>query len=275
LKNNFWHIVLFILGGSLQACCGCDDKKGIDPPIISFAVAGHIYGDPDNYTSSVYPAFLTILKQDYKTRKFDYLFLTGDLVADSSTQIWMNVEHELNALEVPWFIARGNHDYGAYLDENIQEKKYLSIRKHRALFLVLNTSNAGWTVDSLQRDFLNKELTATDTVEQIFVFSHQLWWERNSPEDFQLDSLRPNSSTYYEGESDFWTDAFPLFERTGIETWFFAGDMGSHRILPAYYEDHYKKFHFYGSGMGGGIRDNYLIVEVYQNGEVDIEKREF
>ncbi|MBK9591802.1 MAG: metallophosphoesterase [Crocinitomicaceae bacterium] len=275
MKNLPGYIALFALVVFLQSCCGCKDEKVIEKPIISFAVAGHIYGDPDDYTSSVYPPFLTILNQDHKTRKFDYLFLTGDLVADSTKQIWMNVEDELDALEIPWYIARGNHDNGIYLDQNIQKEKYLSIRKHRALFLVLNTSNAGWTVDSLQRDFLIGELSNTDTVEQIFVFSHQLWWERNPPEAFQLDSLRPNSSTYYEGASDFWQDAFPFFDSTGIETWFFAGDMGSHRTLPTYYEDHHKKFHFYGSGMGGGIRDNYLIVEVYQNGRVDIEKREF
>jgi hypothetical protein len=275
LKNLVGYIALFSSSILLQSCCGCDDEKMIEAPIISFAVAGHVYGHPDTYTSSVYPPFLSALKKDHKARNFDFLFLTGDVVAHPTDSNWITVGDELNGVGIPWYIARGNHDVSLYLDQNIQTEKCLSIRNEGALFLVLNTSHAGWTVDSLQREFLINELSQIDSVEQIFVFSHQLWWERNPPSKFQLDSLRPNSNACYEGESDFWKDAFPFFDSTGIETWFFAGDMGSHQILPSYYEDHYKKFHFYGSGMGGGIRDNYLIVEVYQNGRVDIEKREF
>lgn len=259
----------------LQSCCGCDDEVVVEEPIVSFAVAGHVYGHPETYTSSVYPPFLSTLKKDHNIKKFDFLFLTGDVVAHPTDSNWITVANELNDVGIPWYVSRGNHDVSGYMDKNIQAEKYLSIRDKKALFLVLNTSHSGWTVDSQQREFLRDELSRTDSVEQIFVFSHQLWWERNPPSVFQLDSLRPNSSALYEGESDFWQDAFPFFDSTGIETWFFAGDMGAHQILPSYYEDHYKKFHFYGSGMGGGIRDNYLIVEVYQNGRVDIDKREF
>lgn len=200
------------------------------------------------------------------------LFLTGDVVAHPTDTNWNTVKTELDSLGIPWYISPGNHDISHYMDYYIQPTKYLSLRKNNALFLVLNTSKSGWTIDSTQLEFVKHELSLTDTVEQIFVFSHQLWWERHSPTEFKLDSLRPNSMALYDGPSDFWQDAFPYFDSTGIETWFFAGDMGSHEILPSYYEDHHKKFHFYGSGMGGGIKDNYLRVEVYQNGRVDIEK---
>lgn len=275
MKCSYYHTVIFILAFAIQGCCGCDQETTPEQPVLTFAIAGHVYGNPDTYTSSVYPPFLQKLKADHVKKRFDFLFLTGDVVAHPTESNWITVADELNAVRIPWYISRGNHDVSQYMDEHIQPEKYLSIQKENALFLVLNTSHPGWTVDSLQRNFLIRELSHTDSIEQIFVFSHQLWWERNPPKEFELDSLRPNSFAGYDGTSDFWHDVFPYFDSTGIETWFFAGDMGCHYTLPSYYEDHYKNFHFYGSGMGGGIDDNYLTVEVYQNGSVDIEKVPF
>jgi hypothetical protein len=286
LKSHFGYIVIFGLIFFLESCCGCDVSKPEEAkPVLTFAVAGHVYGNPDTYTSSIYPPFLAKLKQDHAVRKFDFLFLTGDVVARSNDTIWNTVISELDSLNLTWWIAPGNHDLGlGYLpickkadlvNEDQRLYHFLSVGENE--FMVLNTSVSGWTVDSVQLADIKKHLAGLNarSTESIFVFTHQLWWERNTPESFQLDSLRPNSMACYTGESDFWQDAFPYFDSTGIDTWFFAGDMGSWHTLPSYYEDHHKKFHFYGSGMGGGTKDNYLIVEVYQNGRVDIEKREF
>lgn len=294
MKKPFVHIIAGLALLLLQACCGCVDETkhaGADvsiteeKPAITFAVAGHIYGNPDTYTNSIYPPFLAQLKKDHAARRFDFLFLTGDVVAHATDSNWNTVLAELNSLNLKWLIAPGNHDLGngfVPVSQPFSEScglggPYWFVRSGRSEMLVLNTSNPGWTVDEDQRKALTNHLQQlkSDSTDNIFVFTHQLWWERNPPAEFGLDSLRPNSFACYDGTSDFWCDVFPCIDSTGIETWFFAGDMGSHYTLPAYYEDHYNRFHFYGSGMGGGISDNYLIVEVYQNGRVDIEKVNF
>lgn len=270
------HILVLLSAGFLfQACCGCDPEDDKEKPELVFAVAGHVYGNPDTFTSSVYPPFLRQLQEDHAARDFDFLILTGDVVAHPTDSNWQTVKTELDDLGIPWYIAPGNHDISRYMDEYVQNFKYKFFRQNESLVMILNSSHEGWTLDSLQTQAVKTELANADSLDRIFVFTHQLWWERNPPPDFKLDSLRPNSQALYEGKSDFWQDVFPYFEAAQVETWFFAGDMGSHYSLPSYYEDHHGRFHFYGSGMGGGIRDNYLIVSVYQNNRVEIEKIPF
>jgi len=92
---------------------------------------------------------------------------------------------------------------------------------------------------------------------------------------FELDSLRPNSFALLDGPSDFWTDAFPNFEELEKEVYFFAGDMGCYFGLPGYYEDHFNNFHFYGSGMGGAVEDNFIYVQIFQDRSVKIERVDF
>lgn len=245
-------------------------------PMYSFAVAGHVYGNPSAYTGSIYPPFLVKLDSLMRVSPLNQLILTGDVVKDSAAKNWINVQQELDArgLEA-WCIAPGNHDTGTYLDRHIQADKYMAFTHQNYLFLVLNTSNSGWTVDSVQRNFIKNSLNAHPKASGVFVFSHQLWWQKNAPAKFELDSVRPNSFALFEGQSDFWTDAFPFFETTEKEIYFFAGDMGSDALLEAYYEDHYTHFHFYGSGMGGGLADNFLYVQLFQDGAVKIERIDF
>ncbi|MBK7131118.1 MAG: metallophosphoesterase [Crocinitomicaceae bacterium] len=243
---------------------------------MRFAVAGHVYGNPDTYTLSIYPPFLEQLKKDDKSYTFDYLFLTGDVAAKPTDTNWMNVENELRQLSIPYFIAPGNHDGGDYFLEHIQKSPYCFFSENKNHFIVLNTTNNGWTTNQQQTDTLQKVLsTIRDSTDKIFVFTHQLWWLKDAPDSFALDSIRPNSYAAFDGKENFWENAFPYFDSTGCETWFFAGDVGSHHSLVAYYEDHYQHFHFYASGMGGGADDNYLHVALFEDGRIEITKVKF
>lgn len=276
LKVNY--IVLLFGSLGLASCCFCDDeKKEPEPkkPVLTFAVAGHVYGSPSTYTSSIYPSFLKKINQDNAVRNFDFLFLTGDLVKYPTKEIWDVVKAELDSIGLDWYISQGNHDSSQYFDENIQAKKYLSMKENSNLFLVLNPNFPGWTLDSSQIIFVENELKQVKPEDNIFVFTHQLWWIRNAPDEFGLESIKPNSFTDFEGTSSFWKDMFPAFDSLPNPIYFFAGDIGAQPIIPAYYEDHYENFHFYGSGMGGGLTDNYLIVSVYENGDVEIERIDF
>lgn len=284
------RIVVFsvLLLSFLASCCFCDDPvvavHSTELPVYRFAVAGHSYGNPNNYNGAIYPGFYKKLKEDHAQNPYDKLFLTGDVVwGDSISKSWEYCEKQLDSLNINWVIAPGNHDKELTRFSNNEiissidsiNFKPIIYRERKNAFVVLNTTFPGWTISKFDKEFLIENSKGFDTLKNVFVFTHQLWWIRNSPDRYFLDSLRSNSFVDYNGTSDFWQDVFPIFEKTKVQTWFFAGDMGAWSVLPSYYEDHYGRFHFFGSGMGGGVMDNYLSVSVYQNGRVDIKKVRF
>lgn len=265
----------------LLFACGSEPEKQEQEleniePIYTFAVAGHVYGNPETYTSSVYPPFLNAILKLTQSRKVNQLILTGDVFAVPTEENWLTVKRELDALALDeWNIAPGNHDVYPYMKEDIKMESYMAFEHANCLFLLLNTTNPGWSVDALQKDFMKDALLNVDSSKTIFVFSHQLWWLKDTPSQFDLDSVRPNSYALFEGNTSFWKDAFPLFENRGNEVYFFAGDMGCDWSLKGYYEDHYEHFHFYGSGMGGGLEDNFIYVQLFQDGTVKIDRIDF
>lgn len=271
-----WVYMLIII---LLAACNPPQEKAVpnaEQPIYTFAVAGHAYGNPETYTSSVYPPLLNALNQLTQQKKVNQLILTGDVVAHPTAENWETVRAELDALPIDeWHIAPGNHDISPYMDTVIQPQKYMALIRENNLFLILNTSHDGWTVDSLQARFIKESLAKAETVESIFVFSHQLWWLKDAPTAFELDSVRPNSYALYDGDASFWQDAFPFFEESKQQVYFFAGDMGCHFSLKGYYEGHKDRFHFYGSGMGGAVEDNFMFVQLFQDGTVKIDRVDF
>lgn len=278
-RLKFYWMVLF--AGFLFSC-GSDSVEEFpveDPPkmpVYTFVAAGHAYGNSETWTSSVYPPLLIQLDSLCKVRPIDQLILTGDVVAHPTEENWETVRAELDSLPLKeWNIAPGNHDISAYMDEHIQDVKYMSSRHAHSLFLLLNTTRAGWTVDTAQQRFIAENLVGLDSINQVFVFSHQLWWLKNPPAEYDLDSLRPNSFALFDGETSFWDDAFPLFDSLDQEIFFFAGDMGCHESLAGYYEDHYAGYHFYGSGMGGAVEDNFIYGQIFQDGSVKIERVDF
>ncbi|MDG1914133.1 MAG: hypothetical protein P8I55_06040 [Crocinitomix sp.] len=282
MKKLFQKGLLYGGIAMLLSSCGGDDPVDEvilpleEQPVYTFVAAGHAYGHPDTYTSSVYPPLLVKLDSLIAVRPLDQLVLMGDVVAHPTEENWETVRHELDSLDIgEWNIAPGNHDISPYMDEHIQSVKYMALDRSNSLFLLLNTTRAGWTVDSVQAQFIDTTLANAEDFDQIFVFTHQLWWEKNPPAHFDLDSLRPNSFALFDGENDFWQDGFPYFEDLEQEVYFFAGDMGCYFGLPGYYEDRYENYHFFGSGMGGAVEDNLIYGQIFQDGSVKIERVDF
>lgn len=263
----------------------CKQPLNYESSKLKFAVAGHVYGNPITYTSTIYPPFLKALLRHEQQNYLNFLFLTGDVVPHPTDSNWKTAIAELNMSHADWHIAPGNHDFGGSIKYPFQ-RKYKAIvnpepfhffRFRNNEFIVLNTSHNGWTINEIQKNSLASYLNQIkeNETENIFVFTHQLWWLNDPPDKFQLDSIQPNSDAMQLGSSNFWKDAFFMFSAFEIPIWFFAGDVGCLAQYESYYEDHYQNFHFYASGMGGGIKDNYLIVEVSEQGKVNIEKRIF
>lgn len=267
-----YHLILLAGLVLFSACSGEEEKEVL--PDYSFVVAGHVYGHPDRFTSSVYPPFIKSLDSLLGNKRPDHIILTGDVVAHPTEENWETVRKEMDERGIPWVIAPGNHDISVYMDQHIQDFKYKAIREQGNLLLVLNTTHPGWAPDSLQQLFIRDELNDLDSIQRIFVFSHQLWWLNQPPAEMDIDSTRPNSYYAIEGPHTFWETSFQHFSATDKPVYFVAGDMGCHEIIPSYYEDQYQNFHFYGSGMGGGVEDNYLFIQIYGD-SVAVERVDF
>ncbi|MGB1102962.1 MAG: metallophosphoesterase family protein [Crocinitomicaceae bacterium] len=279
MKLFRYTFYLLLTAAFFYGCAGSEGEvEMIDEPVVhSFVVAGHAYGNPDTYTSSIYPPLLVELDSLIENVGIHQLILTGDVVAHPTPENWETVRGEIEERKIDeWYIAPGNHDISPYMDMVIQSQKYMAHIRENNLFLILNTSHPGWTLDSTQCKFVESTLKEqANAVDNIFVFSHQLWWLNQPPNSFELDSLRPNSFALLDSGTTFWQDAFPYFRELDNEVYFFAGDMGCHFSLPGHYEDHHKNFHFFGSGMGGAVEDNLLHGKIYQDGRVEIVRIDF
>ena len=113
------------------------------------------------------------------------------------------------------------------------------------------------------------------TIDNILVFSHQVWWAKSLNAVYDIDSIRTNSTFMVSGPNSFWGDAFSLFQTTGKPTYFFAGDIGCWHFIPAYVVNSFDNFHFYASGVGGGKEDNILNIKTFELGDIRVEKIDF
>lgn len=246
-------------------------KTGFD-----FVVIGHAYGNPLNFQLNLYKKLIPELKSIHSLIQPNQYIFTGDLVAKATEENWTNVLNQFDSLNLPYWIAPGNHDISSdYFINNVQSDLFFSRREGRNLFLMLNSNFKGWTINSPQISLISNELTDLDDIDNIFVFTHHVWWMNETDASLEFDSLLTNSIYFINGPSNFWTDAFPLFEVLDKQTYFFAGDVGAYSFRPSYQETHFDNLHFYASGVGGGIDDNFLFVKVSESGEVSVDKVNF
>lgn len=261
---------------------GCEQKKeefrvecqGFDT--LKYAIVGHAYGNPNFPTNSLYPPFLKAFDNFYDENECEAIIFTGDVVKEGTDETWRTVAQEVGEMGVQSaYLAPGNHDQGDYLTQDLEVRPYSKFVAGDNLFLMLNTTRAGWTIDSAQTAFLERTFEDEKEYANIFVFTHQLWWLKNRPASFGIDSIRPNSFALYDGEEDFWNTTFPIFGKRKEEIYFFAGDLGCCIEIAGYFEQHIGQYHFYGSGVGGGAEDNFISLEVFQDNTVKIDRIDF
>ena len=91
-------------------------------------------------------------------------------------------------------------------------------------------------------------------------------WVTNKPEFLKIS---PNS---YQGRSanlNFWDKVFPLLSNLVNDVYVFSGDVGAKENGSELFYTKFSNVTFVASGMGGGVRDNFLIVSVIK-GKVKI-----
>ena len=252
----------------------CDLSQDSDSIDYKFFVAGHVYGAPAEADSNigVHPPFkrkLPLIKED---DTITFGFFTGDIVFDALKEDeWEEVDQDISYLEKTVYFAPGNHDVGSSKKRSIFTKRYgatyQSFVHKNDLFIILDPNMDKWNISGEQLDWLKEVLsTKKNNVDNVFVFFHQLlWWEK----DNIYSKVRLNSSSGRGEKVNFFPEVNSLFEEMENRVYMFAGDIGMYDQGYMYHKP--SNVSFIASGMGGRKEDNFLIVNVNTNKEVEFD----
>jgi hypothetical protein len=170
-------------------------------------------------------------------------------------------------LGLPVYFAAGNHDVtDRILFESRYGQTYYSFVHQSNLFIVLDPNIDGWNISGNQLDFLENVLnTEAQNVNNIFVFFHQLlWWEPdNIYQNVVLNSFSGRADTI-----NFWNEIEPLFNELAKPVHMFAGDVGAYYTGSEFMYHQYENITLIASGMGGNVRDNFIIIDVHEDASV-------
>ncbi len=241
---------------------------------LSFYVAGHIYGSPKKGNTTeqdeVHPPFSNAILDIANNKSIKFGVLTGDTVYKPSENSYNNLNAAMSKTEKPFFIAPGNHDLdGSMLFQELFKNEYQAFIENDNLFVLL-TPRQDWSLDKEQVEFLEGAVVKNKwDVSNIFIFTHQLFWLEKNDERFP--GVSPNSWANKENESNFWSQIKPMFSNYEGEVYFIAGDVGAFANENSVVYERDGNLHFIASGMGGGIKDNYLIVNNYKDSSVKFD----
>ncbi len=248
------------------------EEKASSSAKYSFFVAGHTYGRPQVNNMGLHPPFEKASKEFAKESGLKFGVLTGDIVISSTKANWDEVDAFLKSLKIPVHFAPGNHDLtNRKLFESRYGKTIYEFKHEGDLFVFLDPNLDHWNISGEQLGFLKRTLGSfSDPKGNIFVFFHQvLWWEPNG----RFQSIRINNPYDRADKINFWSTVVPLLTAKPNPVFCFAGDVGALGTNPGYFSSKLKNVTLTASGMGSGHDDNYLIVKVYPDRTVSIEKR--
>ena len=231
----------------------------------SILVAGHAYGAHAGTNIGLHPPFLNKL-QKRTGIPVAALFLTGDIVNQSNTASWAQVEHELSDLGLSSYYVMGNHDNNS-IGINVFNKKhgglYYSFTLQNELYIVLNSIESDRSISPVQLQFLKNVLqNAESTNKRVFIFFHEVIW--NSQEKYQM--VRSNSRSRYseiKTVSNFWQKVYPVLAAYPAKNFYlFTGDVGGNPDAISAFYDRWNNVTLLSSGMGEVPDENYMEVNI-------------
>jgi len=250
-------VSLIILAGILGDVAAQDET-----PVYSFFTAGHAYGSPQSPQYGLHPPFADYIPSINNYPQIELGFLTGDVVVQSTADYWDAAQLDIDELNMPVHIAAGNHDISQEF-LNRFESYYYSFTHQNDLFIILTPGLDSWNISGDQLEFLTNTIDNNYAqVNNIFIFLHELvWW---SPEN-QYQHVQINYEPHYPGYTNFDDVIKPLLLSYPIHFTLYAGDLGSSDNGTPFMYHSFDNITLIAGGMGGGIRDNIVITEVYED----------
>ena len=201
--------------------------------------------------------------------KCNFGVLTGDIVQTSNHSSWDAVDIDLKLLNLPVFFCAGNHDtYNRKLYEERNGKTFYDTVIYNDLFIVLDANINNWNISGKQLDFLSNSITSHKHVNNVFVFVHQLiWWNKGN----RFKNIQLNWPPYTPDSTNFWSDIEPFFHNIKKPVCIFAGDLGASNKATPFMYFNYDNISLIAGRMGGGINDNFLIVNVLEDKTISFD----
>ena len=178
----------------------------------------------------------------------------------------------LNSYKRKYFLS-ANKQFRITLDfEKRFGKTYSKFIENNDLFIILDANIDEWNISGDQLIFLMNTLRNDGKeVHNIFIFVHQvIWWSET-----KFSRPLPNSLQNRAKKTNFWNKIEPLLQNTGKPVYIFAGDVGafsaatiktSYTIEYFYHKEN--NITYISSGMGGGEKDNFVIIDVLNDKSV-------
>lgn len=240
----------------------------------SFIVAGHAYGAHSGGNPGLHPAFLNSLNAGFDTGTC-FFILTGDIVNQSTSESWEQVENELVNYGLPYYYVMGNHDANDIGHQVFEDKfggTWYAFNSHSELFIILNSTEEQRSISSDQISFLEEQISkAGDTIRNIFIFFHEVLW--NSHEKYV--GVKSNSRSRFDqivNYSNYWEEVHPLLLTLPEKKFYIiAGDVGGNPDAIAAFYDTWDNITLLASGMGEVTDENYLQVHVDDQDSVKFE----
>lgn len=238
--------------------------------LYSFFIAGHTYGKAGVDNIGLHPPFKD--KFDYINNRTEIKLgvLTGDIVFLPSETDWDEVDDDVNDLNLPVYFAVGNHDMkDRALYENRYGSTYFHFLYENDLFLILDPNIDQWNISGEQFIYMQNVVDSLyPTVDNIFVFTHQVLWKEN---DNKYRHIRLNSNEGRASEINFWSEIEPYFNSLPNHVIFCAGDMGAASWSDDFMYDSYGNITLICSGMGEGVGDNFVVLNIMEDKSIDYD----
>ncbi len=247
--------------------------------IYSFFVAGHVYGNPDqieNVREGLYHPFVKKFNTINECKSMTFGFLLGDIVRESSNRSFEFAKRDLQLIssKIVKHIVPGNHDVGMGKNNSKRDifiqnfgKTFKHFEYHNDLFILLDTNIDQWNILNDQLKILENFSKDDKNYNNVFIFTHQpIWYDKKK---VSFSRVVPNSWEGYSEGTNFWDELFPIISNIGQKIYLFAGDVGAFPNESEFFYAKHANAHFFATGMGGGERDNFLIISI-MNGAVNV-----
>jgi hypothetical protein len=267
---------LLVLIMVLLTFAGCNQHSARKSGEYSFFVAGHTYGNPNATNLHLHPAFVQQFETIRNYPGIAFGIFNGDLVRNSTPENWDSVEVDLAKLRIPYFVVPGNHDtYNRPLfeqkfgDPEKGFRTYSFFKQHEDLFILLDGNLDKWSITEKQLEFFKNVISEeAPAARNIFVFVHELiWWDESN----EFSSVKLNWPPYTPDTTNYWGEIQPLLAGTKKPVFLVAGDLGASNKASALMFAEKGNLTYVASGMGGNKDENFLFVNVAENGKVEFE----
>lgn len=204
--KNISFASAFFMGGGFQSLSSQDVDALKDQVKMRFAVASDAhYGQPNTPYEAMMDTIIEKINLFHGSNPLDFCVMNGDIVHDEKSFL-AQAKQKIDALKVPYFVTRGNHDK---CSSDYWEQVWNMPLNHQkvvknSLVLLGDTSNEQGTYVSPDLAWLEAQLEANKKRKNIFLFLHipQAKWTKNgieTPAFFELIKKYPNIRAVFHG----------------------------------------------------------------------------